>query len=156
MRTATVGLPEAIGRWTLDQILGNPDTDHVANALKAATATNASAVKMFAAPATPRPFPTLSPLAGNFANPALGKAVVSQDGTTLVMELATGARLRLDPWDGEIFTFRLLPTGRFAAMVEDLGPLPNGFAQFQMAAGGKLDRLRMAMDDGQAYMFARE
>ena len=111
---------------------------------------------MFAAPASPRPFPPLAPLAGTFANPSLGKAVVTQDGNTLLMALATGARLKLEPWDGDIFTFRQLPAGRFAAIVEDLGPLPNGFVQFQMAVGGKLDRLRLAMDDGQAYVFARE
>ena len=98
----------------------------------------------------------MAPLVGNFANPSFGKAVVSQNGDSLVMELATGARLKLEPWDGDVFTFRLLPTERFAAVVEDLGPLPNGFVQFQMAANGKLNRLRMAMDDGQAYVFARE
>jgi CubicO group peptidase (beta-lactamase class C family) len=150
-----VGLPDAIGQWTLDRVLGNPEVDHVAHALKAATDSNAAATKMFTAPATLRPFPPLARLAGTFANPSFGKAVVSQDGDALVMELATGARLKLEPWDGDVSTFRLLPTGRFAAVVQALGPLPSGFVQFQMASG-KLDRLRLAMDDGQSYVFARE
>ena len=32
-----VGFPDAIGLWTLDRILDNPEVDHVAEALKAAT-----------------------------------------------------------------------------------------------------------------------
>ena len=30
---SNVGLPDAIGQWTLDRILGNPEVDHVAHAL---------------------------------------------------------------------------------------------------------------------------
>jgi hypothetical protein len=43
-----------------------------------------------------------------------------------------------------------MPLGRFAAMAEDLGPLPNGFVQFQADKDAKLNLLRLFFDDGQA------
>jgi hypothetical protein len=59
--------------------------------------------KLIAKPANPRPFPALAPL---------GVAVVAQDDNALAVELqATGAKLRLEPWDGDIFIARLMPTG---------------------------------------------
>ena len=97
------------------------------------------------------------PLAGTFANPSIGEAVVRLEGDTLVMELqATGAKLKLEPWDGEVFTARLMPLGRFAAVVQNLGPLPNGFVQFQIDKDAGLNVLRLSFDDGQAYEFKRE
>jgi hypothetical protein len=69
---------------------------------------------------------------------------------------ATGAKLKLEPWDGEVFTAKLLPIGRFAAVAADLGPLPDGFVQFQIDKDAKLNLLRLSFDDGQAYEFKRE
>jgi hypothetical protein len=69
---------------------------------------------------------------------------------------AGGARFRLEPWDGEIFVVYLVPSGRFAAVAKNLGDEPNGFAQFQADAAGKLDVLRVTLEDGQAYEFRRE
>jgi CubicO group peptidase (beta-lactamase class C family) len=152
-----VGFPDAIGRWILDRILGNTKIDHVADALKAAEANFGTAAKLFANPANPRPFPPVAPLAGQFANPSFGKVAVTLASDALFMDLqATGARLKLEPWDGDIFTARLQPIGRFAAMVENLGPLPNGFVQFQIDKNAKLNLLRLSFDDGQAYEFNRE
>ncbi|MGC2577686.1 MAG: hypothetical protein WA376_08905, partial [Terrimicrobiaceae bacterium] len=59
-----VGFPDAIGLWTLDRILDNPEVDRVAEALKAATSRFDTMTNLFAKPASPRPFP---PLAGKFA-----------------------------------------------------------------------------------------
>jgi CubicO group peptidase (beta-lactamase class C family) len=152
-----VGFPDALGRWILDRILGNAKVDHAADALKAARATFETAARLFAKPASPRPFPPVAPLAGTFANPSFGRAAVVVDGDAMVMELqATGAKLRLEPWDGDVFTARLMPLGRFAAMVDNLGPLPNGFVQFQIDKTAKLNLLRLSFDDGQAYEFDRE
>jgi CubicO group peptidase (beta-lactamase class C family) len=152
-----VGFPDAIGFWTIDHILGNPQVDHAANLIKAATAKYDAAVKMFAKPEHPRPFPPLAPLAGRFANPAIGKASVTVEGNDLVMELTgTGAKLKLEPWDGDVFTASLMPLGHFAAIAEDLGPLPAAFAQFQIDKEAKLNVLRLSLDDGQAYEFVRE
>ncbi len=152
-----VGFPDAVGAWIADRLLDNPPVDHVANTLEKAKARFAAADKLFAKPESPRPSPPLAPLAGSFANPGFGSAEVSVNGDTLVMEFgATGAKLELAPWDGEVFTARLMPGGRFAAMAEDLNPRPNGFVQFQIDQEGKLGVLRLSFDDGQAYAFRRE
>jgi hypothetical protein len=137
--------------------LDNPTVDHVADALKRAKAKFASEQKLYAKPASPRPFPALAPLVGSLASPALGKAVLRPDGAALVLELKeTGAELALTPWDGEVFTFRLLPHGRFAQIVAGLGEQPFGFAQFEVGQDGKLGVLRLTADDGQAWEFRRE
>ena len=69
-----VGLPDAIGGWVLDRILGNPKVDHVADAFKAAKGASERSAKLFAKPNNPRPFPPLTPLAGTFVGPSFGKA----------------------------------------------------------------------------------
>jgi CubicO group peptidase (beta-lactamase class C family) len=152
-----VGFPDAIAAWTMDRLLGNPQVDQAANLLKTATAKYEAAVKMFAKPEHPRPFPLLAPLAGRFANPAIGKISVTMEGDSLILEItATGAKLKLEPWDGDVFTAKMMPLGRFATIAEDLGPLPAGFVQFQIDKEGKLNVLRFSFDDGQAYEFVRE
>jgi CubicO group peptidase (beta-lactamase class C family) len=152
-----VGFADAIGMRAVDRILGNPDVDYAANTLKATKGRYDAAAKMFAKPEHPRPFPPLAPFVGRFANPAVGKAAVTQDGDALVMEIeTTGARLKLLLWDGDVFTASLMPLGRFATMAEDLGPLPAGFVQFQIDKEGRLNLLRFSLDHGQAYEFVRE
>jgi CubicO group peptidase (beta-lactamase class C family) len=152
-----VGFPDAIGLWVLDRLLGNPKVDHVANASKAARAAFERTVKQFAKPDNPRPFPPITPFAGTFTNPSIGKATLSVEGDALVMSLdASGAKLRLAQWDGEVLTATPMPLGRFAAVAEDLGPLPYAFVQFQIDKVGRLNVLRLSFDDGQAYEFTRE
>ena len=68
---------------------------------------------------------------------------------------ATGAQLKLEPWDGYVFTASLMPTGRFGPIV-DLGYMTKAFAQFQMGKDGKLDLLRLCTEDGQVYEFTRQ
>jgi CubicO group peptidase (beta-lactamase class C family) len=151
-----VGFPDAIGAWILDRLLGNTDVDHAAERLKLAKAGAEKDVELWARPANPRPFPPLAPLAGSFTHPALGKAAVKKDGDALLMEIATGAALKLDPWDGEIFTATIVADGPFAALAENLGPEPVAFAQFQMDATAMLNVLRLTANDGQTYEFRRE
>ena len=152
-----VGFPDAVGLWVIDRILGNPSVDHVAKTFEAAKAKYESIRKQFARPDKPPPSPPLAPLAGNFANPGFGKAVVRPESDALMVELqATGARFKLEPWNGDIFAVRLVPNGRFAAVAKNLGDQPNGLAQFQADATGKLAVLRITFDDGQAYEFRRE
>jgi CubicO group peptidase (beta-lactamase class C family) len=153
---ANVGFPDAIGAWVLDRLLGNPAVDHVAERLKLAEAGAEKDAKLWVKPAIPRPSPPLAPLAGSFTHPAVGKAAVKQDGDALVMELAAGAALKLDPWDGDIFTATLVPSGAFAGLAENVGPEPTAFAQFQVDATGKLNVLRLTANDGQTYEFRRE
>jgi CubicO group peptidase (beta-lactamase class C family) len=58
------------------------------------------------------------PTAGDFANPAFGKAALHIDGGTATLEFAaTGAKLRLDPWNGAVYTATLAPDEKFAATV---------------------------------------
>jgi hypothetical protein len=152
-----VGFPDAIGLWTLDRILDNPKVDYAADTLKAAKNKFETAVKLFAKPANPRPFPPLAPLAGNFVNPSIGAVGVAPEGDALVMKIqATGAKLQLEPWDGDVFTVKLMPLGRFAAIAKNLGPLPTGFVQFQIDKDAKLNLLRLSYDDGQAFEFRRK
>jgi hypothetical protein len=83
--------------------------------------------------------------------------VLRPDGDALVLELKeTGAELALTPWDGEAFTFRLLPRGRFAPVVASIGERPSGFAQLEVGQDGKLGVLRLTADDGQPYEFRHE
>src|SRR5271165_613300 len=151
-----VGFPLAIGGWVLDRILGNPKVDYVTAKLTEARAHFETAAKQFAEPVSPRPFPPLPPLTGNFVNPSFGEAAMEEDGDTLVMEIrATGAKLKLAPWDGDIFVARLMPSGQFGPIV-DLGYMTRGFVQFQMNSDGKLNLLRLSFADGQRFEFQRE
>ena len=152
-----VGFPDAIGEWTFDRLLGNPEVDHVAAKLKAAREADAASAALFAPPAEPRPAPPTPPLAGSFASPVFGKAALTAEDDGLILALeATGARLRLAPWNGDVFTASLLPEGRFAAVAANLGQSPLGFAQHQVDATGKFDTLRLTMAGGQAYDFTRQ
>ena len=154
---SNVGFPDALGEWTLDRLLGNPVVDHVSAKLSGAKANYERTETLFHRPANPNPPPPLAPLHGEFANPSFGSAAVTEDGGALVVELkATGARIKLAPWDGSIFTAVLLPEGRFAAMAANLGPQPLGFVQFQIDTDGKLNVFKFSMEDGQAFEFRRQ
>lgn len=153
---ANVDFPDALGAWTLDRLLGNPAHDDTTEALKNAKAKFADEAKTYAKPADPRPFPPLAPLAGSFTNPSFGKAALRPQGDALMFDLqATGAELKLEPWNGDVFTVRLVPSGRFAAVVDNFGDTPLGFAQFQMDPAGKLGGLRFSFE-GQNFEFSRE
>jgi CubicO group peptidase (beta-lactamase class C family) len=152
-----VGFPDAIGMWTFDRVLGNPDVDYVAARLKLATAEAERIEKLFAKPASPRPFPPIGPLVGAYAHPGFGKVTVRQGADALLMELTSGAVLKLDPWDGDVFTATLVPGGPFAAVAANQGnSQPIAFVQFQIGSDGKLTVLRLSTDDGQSYEFRRE
>ena len=104
-----VGMPDSVGLWALDRIMDNPVVDYAATSLDHARAEAANSVKVFKRPKSAQPSPPLAPLYGSFADPRVGKAVVRADGDASVIELtATGAKLRLDGWDGSIFTATLI------------------------------------------------
>ncbi|RFB81424.1 serine hydrolase [Methylovirgula sp. 4M-Z18] len=154
--TNNVGLPDALGAWVMDRLLSNPPKDHIGTKLKNAQEEAAQAAQHFARPADPQAPPPFAPLAGHFENPAAGRASVEVDGERLLMTLeATGARFSIDPWNGDVFTAKLLPEGRLKDLVLSSGPLPTAFAQYQMSTDGKPDRLKLSMPDGQAYLFER-
>src|SRR5262249_42898392 len=64
--------PAALGQGVWDGFCGNPRRDQVGNGQKKARASFGAAARVFAGPPTPRPFPPLAPLAGNFVNPSFG------------------------------------------------------------------------------------
>ena len=73
------------------------------------------------------------------------------------MALESGATLKIEPWDGDVFTATLVASGRLAAIAENMGPQPAGFVQFQMDEGGKLNLLRFtASEDSTSHDFRRE
>lgn len=154
---ANVGMPDAIGEWILDRLIGNPVVDHLATKLSGAKAAAEAGAKLFARPAGGRPS-TLPAAAGAYVNPTFGNATAVVDGAALAIELtATGAKLRLEPWDGDVYTATLVPEGRFAAVAANLGPSPLGFAQFQANKDGVTDHFRFFMQqDGQGYDFMRQ
>jgi CubicO group peptidase (beta-lactamase class C family) len=154
---SNVGMPDALGLWTIDRLLGNPMVDYEAETLARAKAEYADGVKQFARAADPQPSPPLAPLAGNFTSPGFGKAVLRMDGDAAALEIATGgAKLRLDPWNGGVYSVTLVPVGKFAAMAANRGPLPIAFAQFLNDKDGKPTILRLTFADGQAYDFGRD
>ena len=77
------------------------------------------------------------------ARPAMGDASVAVDGDGLRLDLATGARVRLAPRDGDVFTAALVPEGRFKPVVEMIGRLPVAFAQFLVDRSGAPGTLRL-------------
>ena len=152
-----VGMPDAVGLWAMDRLLRNPMVDYAAKTLANATATYADSVKQYARLPNPQPSQAFGPLAGSFANPGFGEAVLSAEGNAARLELTgSGAKLRLDPWNGAVYTATLVPDGEFAAMAANVGPLPLAFAQFQNDKEGKLTILRLTFSDGQAYDFTRK
>jgi len=84
---SNVGFPDALGLWVLDRILDNPSIDHVSKTLQAAKAKYESMRKQFAKHDKPQPSPPLAPLAGNFANPSFGNAVVRAESDALIVEI---------------------------------------------------------------------
>jgi hypothetical protein len=78
-----------------------------------------------------------------------------KDDALVIEVLATGAKFKLVPWDGDTFIATLMSSGQFGPIV-DLDYMTKGFAQFQMDKDGKLNLLRLSTVDGQAYEFRRE
>jgi hypothetical protein len=114
-------------------------------------------VNQFLRPVAPQPSPPLAALAGRFTNPGFGKAVLRTEGDEAALELVdSGARLRIGPWNGPVYTVTLVPDAKFAAIAANLGPLPIAFAQFQSDKDGKPTILRLTFSDGQAYDFKRQ
>lgn len=150
-----VGFPDAVGAWLLDRVMGNPEVDYATEKLDALKAALAQHARDVARPSNPRPFPPLGPLAGNFVSSIFGDAEIALSGDTLVLILKrSGAELKLEPWDGDIFRVNLLPKGLFAAVAAARGR-PIGFAQFRMAKDGKLGLLELTVENSQSYEFRR-
>lgn len=56
---------------------------------------------------------------------------MDEDGDALVMEIrATGTKLKLEPWDGDIFVARLMPSGQLGP-IGDLGYMTKVLSSFK-------------------------
>lgn len=153
-----VGLPDAVGEWLLYKLLGNATPDIVAAKLKQAKDGEASSAALFALPAKITPAMPLDGLAGDYTEGSFGDATlaVKDNAATLTLN-RTGAILDLRSRGGDLFDFSLRPEGRFAAIVDNLGGQPLGFAEFATDATGAYDSLVLKMpDNGQTYVFKRK
>jgi len=153
-----VGLPDAIGAWIADRLLGNPERDYAAERLEGARKQAETEHAAFAPPADAGPAPDLAPLAGAWENPTFGTATLAPgaDGFSLTID-ATGARLPLAAWDGYVFTLGLAREGAFSGIASNLGEDPIGFAEFQVDAAGRRNLLNLTMaEDGTTFLFTRK
>ncbi len=152
-----VGLPDAIGEWVLYRLLGNAVPDVVAQKLKQAKAGEAATAAQYAPVEAPAPTPNLAQLAGAFGEGSFGDVTVEADKGALSLKIErTGAVLDFRPRGPYLFDVTLRPEGRFAAVADNIGPSPIGFAEFQVDASGAYDRLQISLpDNGQSYSFTR-
>jgi hypothetical protein len=149
------GFGDSVGLWVYDKLLGNPDFDYMQSNLDHAKAGAGKEQTLYNKPAAPRPPPELAALTGDYADDELGAAVLAAKEGGLVLTLKeTGARLKLEPFDGAVFTVRLVAEGRFAPIVAMQGDTPIGFADFQADAEGHLTRLRWT-NEGQSYLLTK-
>lgn len=152
-----VGLPDAIGAWALDKLLGNPEIDYAAVKLKDAKAADEADRRKFDRPADARPSISLDPLAGDYANSVFGDAAVKADEETLMVMLSKiGSVLRLTPWSGDVFAVSVLPDGGKQALAENIGPAPMGFAQFRINSSGSMDSFNLTLAGEDEYLFTRK
>jgi CubicO group peptidase (beta-lactamase class C family) len=151
-----VGLPNVLGAWVMNRLLGNPDVDNLDAKVAEEKARFEATEARFAKPANPRPPPPPTSLAGTFHNPSFGEVEVFVDGDALNMDIRkTKARFKLTPLDGATFVAELTPWTPFGPIV-DLHYMTRGFAEFQPTNGGKPSRMRLTLEDGQRYDFTRE
>ncbi|MEW6256627.1 MAG: serine hydrolase [Pseudomonadota bacterium] len=151
------GLADALAMTAYDLLIGNPPKDHVTTALERAKAGAAKDDARFKRPAEPRSGPDLSALSGTYENDMMGPAHLTAEGDRAVLAFAdTGAKLALEPFDGAVFTARLVGEGEFRAVIEMGGDEPLGFLAFEPDADGKLTRLVWLYEPHQTYRFHRK
>ncbi|MGH7096493.1 MAG: serine hydrolase domain-containing protein [Stellaceae bacterium] len=145
------GFPDAVGLWVFDKLLGNPETDHVKAALARAKGQAVKEAALYRKRASPLPAPAAGGLIGDYRSDMLGTATLAAEGAGLLLMLKqTGARLRLTPFDGALFTVTLVAEGRFAPIAAGQGNVPFGFAGFEADAEGHLSQLRWTVE-GQTF-----
>ncbi|HEU0155695.1 MAG TPA: serine hydrolase domain-containing protein, partial [Stellaceae bacterium] len=149
------GFPDGVGLWFFDRLLGNREIDYVQKALDRVTASAAEGSVVYERPAAAHPPPDLGVLAGDYTSEVMGRATLAAADGGLVLTLGeTGAQLRLDPFDGAVFTVRLVPQGRFAAAAAGQADMPAGFADFGADGRGRLTRLRITVEN-QPYLWLK-
>jgi CubicO group peptidase (beta-lactamase class C family) len=149
------GFPDLAAMWFYRNLLGEPPLDVMTKALESARQKLAAERAEYVRPASPRPPPAFDTVVGRYDTQVLGPAAIRADGERLVLALEqTGAEVALEPFDGDVFTVRLLPTAGYEALVAQNGGEPAGFGQFLMDEKGRLGSLRLVLDN-QPYLLDR-
>lgn len=153
---ANGGFPDAVGLWTFDKLLGNPEKDYAKEKFDKLRNISAKEEERYRKPAHPRPAPPQESVVGKYKSAMLGTGslVAMKDGLALTLE-TTGAKVTLTPFDGARFTFRLVPEGRFAPIAAAQGETPMGFAGFEADSDAHLSRLRLWAENGQAFLLTK-
>jgi CubicO group peptidase (beta-lactamase class C family) len=145
------GFPDAVGLWIYDRLLGNPETDHGKAPLARAKDEAAKKAALYRPRPATQPAPPADSLVGDYHSGTLGPATLAAEGDGLLLTLKqTGARLRLTPFDGALFTSAPVSEERFAAVAASQGDGPNGFASFDADGEGRLSRIRWTTE-GQTF-----
>lgn len=145
------GFPDAVGLWLYDKLLGNPETDHRKAPLAHAKDEAAKKAALYRPRPAAQPAPPAESLVGDYHSNTLGPATLAVEDNGLLLALKqTGARLRLTPFDGALFTAALVSEGSFAAVAAAQGGEPYSFAAFDSDAEGHLSRLRW-ITEGQTF-----
>jgi CubicO group peptidase (beta-lactamase class C family) len=101
-------------------------------------------------PADARPPAALTKYAGTYSNAYVGTAVVSVQGSSLVMQLGPkGAKFPLTPWDSDVFTY--VPTGEMA----NAGSISKVSFSPTVAGPSKKVTIEWFDDDGQGTLLRR-
>lgn len=150
------GFPDAVGLWTFDKLLGNPEKDYAKEKLRKLHDTFEKDEARYRKPAHPQPAPPQGSVVGKYKSTmfGVGNVVAMNDDLVLTLE-ATGAKVKLTPFDGATFTFELIPEGRFAPIAAAQGETPMGFASFEADSDAHLSRLRLWAGNGQAFLLTK-
>ncbi len=150
------GFPDAVALWFYDRVLNNPPSDPVAKMLPGVRKAAEQEAKRYVRPASPSSAPDLAGLAGEYRSRVFGPTTVTVQNPGLILTLSeTGARVRLDPFDGAVFTATLIGERRFADIAAASGGGPLGFVNFQATKGGTLNRMQLTAED-QTFSFIKD
>lgn len=153
-----VGLPDAVGFWTLNRLMGNSGPDLAAASLAGAQAGHKQRMApLEAARAGGAATLHRDRLAGEYESAAFGMITLHNDRNGLTAKLeTTGAVFALEDMGESAFAATLMPVGRFADIAANLGPAPFGDIVFETDGDGEVGGFRLIdADNGQPYEFRR-
>lgn len=138
-------LADALALWFYDRVLGNPAVDNVGLAAAATKKQREQERQEQAAFVVGPPPANLAALAGTYASPILGDAVVSAiDGKLQARLERTDASLLLEANkdDPNLFQARLSPSGGYAPVVAMAGDTPFLQIRFERDGAGRITQMR--------------
>ena len=136
-----VGLPDAVGEWTLDRLLGNPEVDHAATKLAAARAAAADVAATYTRPAEPMAAPPLDALTGDFAEPSFGTSVARPGRRAAGRDAVDGSEARLRAVERRGLRRQPRPRGPVRADRRQPRAVPGRLRDLRARPGRQGDRL---------------